>query len=248
MTRNPPAPNRKADVALVTLALVLPTMAAMGYFLLLGGAGRHNAWQQVGYGASKWLQFSIPILYLLFVGRYKPVLRGVRMGDLLLGVGFGAIVATAILAVYYGGLRSSSLMAGVAERVRAKMDEFGITTPGAFFALAVGICAAHSFLEEYYWRWYVFGRLRTMLSFGPAVLVSSLGFMAHHVLILYAYMPDRLLSGVLPASLGVAVGGAVWAWLYDRAGSLVAPWVSHALVDAALFVLGWEMIRQAGGS
>ena len=41
--------------------------------------------------------------------------------------------------------------------------------------------------------------------------------MSHHVVVLYTYMPDKLLTGVLPASLGVAVGGAVWAWLYDQA-------------------------------
>jgi membrane protease YdiL (CAAX protease family) len=33
-------------------------------------------------------------------------------------------------------------------------------------------------------------------------------------------------------------------WLYHRSGSLLAPWVSHALVDAALVVIGWDVLRR----
>jgi membrane protease YdiL (CAAX protease family) len=43
-------------------------------------------------------------------------------------------------------------------------------------------------------------------------------------------------------SLGVAVGGAVWARLYDRSGSLLGPWLSHLLVDAAIFFVGYELL------
>ena len=53
---------------------------------------------------------------------------------------------------------------------------------------------------------------------------------------------------MLPASLGVAVGGAAWAWLYERTGSVLAPWVSHLLIDATLFVIGWDLLRRAGGA
>jgi membrane protease YdiL (CAAX protease family) len=246
VTQDPPPISRTPDVLLVALAMTLPTVMAWFYFHALGGSGRLNPLQQLGYAGGKVLQFSIPILFIFFVARRWPEVKGPTTEGMLLGLGFGLVVFLAIVGAYFSGLNSSSLLAGAAGRVRAKMEEFGVASPAGFLALAVFLCAAHSFLEEYYWRWYVFGRLRTMLPVVSAVVVSSLGFMAHHVLILYAYLPDRLLTGVLPASLGVAVGGAVWAALYQRAGSLAAPWLSHALVDAALFVVGWDMLRQAG--
>lgn len=245
MTQDRPPPNRAIDVFLVALAMTLPTAMAWLYFFALGGSGQLNTLQQLGYAAGKTAQFSIPIIFVVFVARRWPVEKETNAGGMLLGLGFGLLVFLAIVGAYFGGLRESSLLAGMAGRVRAKMEEFGVGSPAGFLMLTVFICATHSFLEEYYWRWYVFGRLRTMLPLGVAIGASSLAFMAHHVLILYAYLPDRLLTGVLPASLGVAVGGAVWAWLYNRAGSLVAPWLSHALVDAALFVIGWDMMRQA---
>ena len=36
-------------------------------------------------------------------------------------------------------------------------------------------------------------------------------------------------------ALSVAIGGVIWASLYKRCGSLIPGWISHALVDAAIF-------------
>ena len=41
----------------------------------------------------------------------------------------------------------------------------------------------------------------------------------------------------------VAIGGAFWAWLYNRTNSLLAPWVSHALIDAGIFWIGYDLVR-----
>jgi membrane protease YdiL (CAAX protease family) len=75
---------------------------------------------------------------------------------------------------------------------------------------------------------------------GPAIAISSLGFMAHHVLLLGLFF-----GWVSPLtylfSMSVMIGGAFWAWLYNRSGNLVAPWLSHALIDAAIFVVGFEL-------
>ena len=42
--------------------------------------------------------------------------------------------------------------------------------------------------------------------------------------------------------MGVAVGGGVWCWIYQRSHSLLGPWLSHALIDAAIFVVGYRLI------
>ncbi len=73
-------------------------------------------------------------------------------------------------------------------------------------------------------------------------MLSSLAFMAHHVVILDVYLPGRFFTANIPFSLGIAVGGAVWAWLYNRADSVWSPWLSHAIVDGALFVIGWDLL------
>ena len=38
------------------------------------------------------------------------------------------------------------------------------------------------------------------------------------------------------------VGGVFWSWLYDRTGSLLGPWLSHLMIDAGIFWVGYELI------
>ena len=48
------------------------------------------------------------------------------------------------------------------------------------------------------------------------------------------------------ASLGVFVGGACWSWLYLRYRSVWPCYVSHAIVDVPIFVLGYRLIFGGG--
>jgi membrane protease YdiL (CAAX protease family) len=187
-----------------------------------------DAWDvslSAGWRDPRWLQLRRPNARSL-----KPALI------------FALVVAAVMLGGYFGGLRGSSFLKNTPARLQQKLHEVSMDTPGRYALLALFLVAAHSLLEEYYWRWFVFGGLRQFLSLVPAMALSSLAFMAHHVVVLYVYLPGKLWSAVLPFALAIAVGGAVWAWLYDRGGSLVAPWLSHLLIDAAIFVIGWDLL------
>jgi membrane protease YdiL (CAAX protease family) len=166
-----------------------------------------------------------------------PSFAGLR-----LGLAFGVAVGGSMLVLYFGFLRETFIGWGVADRVRAKLQEFGGATPMTFFAFAAFLCMAHSLLEEYYWRWFLFRRLRLLLPLNLAIVVSSLAFTAHHIIVLDAYLPDHFLVAVVPFSLSVTVGGAVWAWLYARTGSVYSAWLSHAFVDAAIMILGYDLV------
>ncbi len=49
-------------------------------------------------------------------------------------------------------------------------------------------------------------------------------------------------------SLAVAVGGVIWAWMYEKTGSLYGPRVSHALVDTVIFIVGYDLLVKRGRS
>jgi membrane protease YdiL (CAAX protease family) len=240
--KSPRRPDRVELFALAA-AMIFPTAMAWFYFrALAGGGGTGNPLQQLAYSVGKLLQFAFPLLWCRLYDGIWPSLRRPRRDGLLWGLGFGLATAAFMLVLYRGWLAGGDLFDGTADRVRDKMTEFGVTSPGRYFALAAFIVALHSLLEEYYWRWFVFGRLQKHIALTPAIVLSSLAFMSHHVLVLDAYFPGRFLTGVVPCSLGVAVGGAFWAWLYHRTDSLAACWLSHLVVDAAIFILGWWLI------
>jgi membrane protease YdiL (CAAX protease family) len=165
-----------------------------------------------------------------------------RFSGLRLALIFGLAVVALMIGIYFAGLRGSTLLAKTPESLRHKLQEVGMDTPARYALLALFVVAAHSLLEEYYWRWFVFGGLRQFLTLLPAMALSSLAFMAHHTIVLYVYLPGEFWTTALPFSLAIAIGGAVWAWLYERTDSVWSPWLSHLIVDAGIFVIGWDLL------
>jgi len=243
--------KRRAEPAWVwpaiVFGLVFPSLLSLADFVILAkGGGGSNPLQQFAYAGGKLVQFALPLVcYYLLAGRL-PRPTAPRARGLGLGAVFGLVVAGGILALYYTFLRDSPILGQTPVKLREKLQEFGIASTTGFAFFAVFISLIHSLLEEYYFRWFLFGWLARRVPLVTAIVVSSLGFMAHHVIVLWVYMPDHLLTGVLPLSLCVAVGGACWAWLYYRSGSLYAPWLSHMLVDVALFVVGYDLFFVRG--
>jgi membrane protease YdiL (CAAX protease family) len=229
----------RVDACAVLFALVLPTLVTLVYFVLLAdyatGIGR------AAYSVGKFVQFAFPVVWVLAVQRRRLRLQLPGRRGLAEGIGFGVFVLAAMLVLYHAWLSPAGLLDAAAVEVRDVLTRFGMDTPMKYVALGVFISLLHSLLEEYYWRWFVFGELRRMVSLWPAVLISSLGFMAHHVLILGRYFGQFSVTTIL-FSLAVAVGGAVWAWIYHRSDSLYGPWLSHLLVDAGLFLIGYQML------
>jgi membrane protease YdiL (CAAX protease family) len=245
ITSSPRTFHRAALWLAVVFAMTFPTAAAWGYFLAVPrDQATVNPWVQGLYIAGKAIQFPFPILVLLLLREPWPrPVRPTRQG-LLPGLGFGVLVAGAILGFYLFQLRNTERMRQTAELVCAKLAQAGMASPGRYLVLAGFLAVLHSLLEEYYWRWFVFGRLRQLTAFVPAMVLSSLAFMAHHVIILYVYLPGQLWTRVVPFSLAIASGGAVWAWMYDRVGTLYPSWLGHLLVDAAILVVGWDLLQQ----
>jgi hypothetical protein len=155
---------------------------------------------------------------------------------------FGLLVALAILAGYHRWFHSAGWLAAGETQIRRKVLAFGLRTPAQFAAVGIFYSVFHSLLEEYYWRWFVFGRLRRLLPIGRAIFLASLAFAAHHGIVLGNYF-----GGFSPVTwlltFGVALGGAAWCEIYRRSGSLLGPWLSHAMVDAAIFAVGFAMVH-----
>ncbi len=232
-----------ADWPALLFALVFPTVLTWAYFIALADSA---PWLQKGtYGIGKVIQFAFPLVVVLLVRQERLWFRAPNWDGLGLGIGFGVLVAGAILTLYYVWLKPAGFFAGpVTEEVKEKLKSFGVDSIGAYAVLAVFYALVHSLLEEYYWRWFVFARLRNLTPLTAAVAISSVGFAAHHVLVLAKYFGwDSPATWLF--SVGIAIGGAVWAMVYQRSKSLLGPWLSHLLVDAAIFAIGYDLMTPA---
>jgi len=234
-------PVKTSPRAAIFVALVLPTVVTWVYFIWLDGADK--TLQQMAYGVGKSIQFALPIVCVFLIQRQRPnfALRMCGGKWLALGAAFGLAVGAAMAALYFGVLKPMGLFDEPARAVREKVQSFGAASPPAFILLGVFYSAIHSLLEEYYWRWFVFGQLTRQVKLPMAIGVSSFGFAAHHVLVLGHYFTwVSPLTWLFTAC--IVVGGGTWAWLYARSGSLLPSWLSHALVDAAIFAIGYGLI------
>jgi uncharacterized protein len=230
----------KGEQLAVWFAVLFPSLVTWVYFVAL--AEHPATWQQGAYGLGKTIQFAFPAIWACWFCRSHfgwPQVSG-TVADWLIGILFGVVVVGTMYAVYRIGLDPAAWFEPVRAEIRDKIAGFGVSSVAAYVGLAVFYSLVHSGLEEYYWRWFVFGRMRTFMTWPWALVVSSLGFMAHHVILLIIYFgATSVLAYVF--SLGVAIGGAFWAWSYHRSGSLIVPWLSHLLVDAGIFWIGYEI-------
>jgi hypothetical protein len=238
-----PAPPAGAWAAIL-FAAVFPTALTLAYFVAL--ADRPRAVVQAVYAIGKVLQFGFPLAWWRWsTGSLPrpswPSRRGAGAGLVFGLLTFAAAVALALLVLRPAGIFDG----GAGDAVRAKVAAFGVSTPARFVALGVFYSVLHAAAEEYYWRWFVFGALLRARAGAPsgalAVLGSSAGFMAHHVVILGVFFGWRT-PWTYALALAVGAGGAFWAWLYRRSGSLLGPWLGHLLVDAAIFTVGYGLV------
>jgi len=251
-------PDRSVGWAVLLLAMVFPTILTLAYFVLLSG---HSAWlQQLVYAVGKTIQFTFPALVVALPGmrrsssgfriatmrvlswRLRSGWLRIQAPKLALGAGFGLLVLAAMFGLYHLMWKANPAFADAIEAIRGKIVGLGINALWIYVAVGAFYALCHSGLEEYYWRWFVFGQLRNRLRWTFAVAVSSLAFMAHHVIVLATYFGWSS-PWTYVFSLSVAVGGVVWAWLYERSGSLAAPWLSHLVVDAAIFLVGYDLAQ-----
>jgi membrane protease YdiL (CAAX protease family) len=226
----------------VIFALVFPSIITWGYFVL--AASYSGAVQQATYLIVKIIQFAFPLVWVCVVLREPLRLRPARAGGLLIGAVFSAIVVGAGWLVFNFVLRETSAFTLAAAKIHDKIAQFGIDTAWKYAVLGVFYSLIHSLLEEYYWRWFAFRQLRNLIPLCPAVLISAVAFAGHHIIVLSEFFREVPWLAWLFAA-AVAVGGIFWAWLYERTGSLYSTWLSHLLIDAGIFWIGYELVREA---
>ena len=230
--RTAPRSQTERRRALLALALLVPvpslgTAAAM--ILIPGPVG-----QALFMAAKIWL-LAFPACWYLVVERGRASWSPAREGGLGVGLLTGLIAGAAIVAAAW--------LFGIFEmdmgELAGEVDEMGLATPRAYLLGALGWTFANSLMEEYVYRWFVFSQCESLMPRLLAVFASASVFTAHHVVALSTYLPVHLNA---LASLGVFIGGFIWAVLYSRYRSIWPGWISHIIADVAVFAVGWEIL------
>lgn len=222
-------------IALVP-AMCVPLLASLFYFVIFS----QHALVRPVFAAAKVFSVAWPLVcvYVIFRRRlpkidvrslhhWRAIPAGVAMGLLIVGAMYG------FMQTPFGAVVRAS-----APSIAAKVRQLGIVE--YYWAVAVFLSVIHSFVEEYYWRWFVYGHLRKALGFAPAVVLAGVSFAAHHIVVGTQFFP---LPWAVFFGSTVGLGGAIWCVMYERQQTLVGVWVSHMLADFAIMAIGYQLIR-----
>lgn len=183
------------------------------------------------FALCKVAMFVVPLFWHLVVDRQPRSFSPARQGGFLVGAGLGLLISVVIVAAYMfvgTGLIDS-------KQVAEKAMETEIGTWPRFLAGALFWITINSVLEEFVYRWFLFRKCERLMGGGLAVVASGLLFTIHHVIALRVQFDWTV---TILGSLGVFIGGVVWSWLFLRYRSIWPAYLSHAIVDVAVFGVG----------
>ncbi len=217
----------------VVLVVCLPTVGVLFAMAVPSTAGVVSG--KLIYALCKIGLLSVPLLWHFGVERRRVEVRQPKISGLLLGVWTGLVISGVIIVVY--------LLAGQwlvdPEVMREAAERSGLADQSLYLWLAAYIIFFNSLLEEYVWRWFVYEKCCLLVGSVTAVALAAFLFTIHHTVALSCQFQ---LPVVIVGSVGVFIGGLIWSWCYLKTGSIWAGYVSHILVDVAVFVVGWMIL------
>ena len=221
--------TRQSIIALLLLVPAPTIGAAMAMVIAPGSIG-----QAVFMISKAWL-ILLPVAWLLFVDKGRLSWSPPQQG----GFSIATLLGLAIMICIFAGYFLLGRHWIDADHVQRMAEQNGIGTPTVYLGMVAYWITFNSLLEEYVWRWFVVRKCEALVAPVPAIILSAVFFTIHHVVALAVQFDWRV---TVLASLGVFIGGVVWSWLYVRYRSVWPCYVSHAIVDVPIFVIGWWLI------
>ncbi|TYS17593.1 CPBP family intramembrane metalloprotease [Rossellomorea vietnamensis] len=149
--------------------------------------------------------------------------------SLMLGMGSGTLVLVIIFAAvsyFFSFLIDLEL-------IRLLLKKWNFDGKMIWVLIAV-LLVLNPYLEENYWRNFIFEELKMSTSAGNAIIISSFFYSLYHLLSLIElfHWPFNVLA-VIP----IFLAGIIWGIFRYKSGSLAAPILSHVLADTGIILI-----------
>jgi hypothetical protein len=222
--------QKRFSIIALTLLIPAPTLGVLAGMIFLPD---HPAGKTLFFASKAWI-FILPAAWRLLI-EHRPIsLSPATKG----GFTIAALLGLAISAVLTIGYIAARPLIDP-QSIRNMAQNTGLINPTIYLIGAAYWILVNSVLEEYVWRWFVVEKLETLVPSGLAVILSAAAFTLHHFIAMTVFF-SLLVTAI--ASLGVFTGGVIWSACYVRFRSIWPGYLSHAIVDLALFVIGYVLI------
>jgi membrane protease YdiL (CAAX protease family) len=181
----------------------------------------------------------VPYVYIKAVKKSSIVeelnLRKLNKKNFKLGFLFGMSAFTILIAGYFIFKNFIDL-----DTIAAELTTKLKITPGNFIFIGLYITFGNSFLEEFFFRGFVFLNLHNTGDKRLAYIYSSLLFALYHIAIFKSWFNIWL---ILLCLLGLFIVGLLFNWLNTKSKNFINSWLVHILADSAIILIGMRMFR-----
>jgi membrane protease YdiL (CAAX protease family) len=190
-----------------------------------------------GYSLYKVFLLVPPLIYCRRhgIGVMADVLKPANWRNHLpLALGLGAASGVIFLAAYFLAVDWLVDRSVLVERIGT---QFSVTAATVALIAPLTIFF-NSLLEEFFYRGFAFGLLvkkHTVLGY----CLPAAAFSAQHLIFINQWLSPWLL---LLAAVALFVLSCVLQWLYEKADSIVAPWIVHILADVAMMLIAITLL------
>jgi membrane protease YdiL (CAAX protease family) len=186
---------------------------------------------------SKLLLFTlIPYVYIKYIKKSNLKESIVHPNDkknLKLGIILGLISFFIVLITYYL-LRNRIDLQTISYEMQTKSK----ITPMNFIFVSLYVTLGNSFLEEFFFRGFIFLNLYELRYEKQAYIYSSILFGIYHIAIFKTWFNLPLTCLAL---FGLIVIGFIFCWLDTKSKNFINSWIVHILADSAIILIGFKM-------
>ena len=166
---------------------------------------------------------------VLYLSLLRPKKKGL-LPAIALGVG--------IYAVILGGYFLVSPFFDFSQIAGALTDNAGVTKEN-FLYVSLYISFINSFLEEFFFRGFVFTNLKHHSGRKLAYIFSAAAFSLYHVAMMIGWFSPALFLLVM---VGLVVGGMIFNWLNEKLDTIYCSWLTHMFANFAINTIGFMLL------
>ena len=193
-----------------------------------------------GYAVKSVIKMAMFMLIPLIASRvdrgvlYLPLLRPKNKG-LLPAIALGVGIYVVILGGYFlvSPFFDFSKIAG------ALTTNAGVTKEN-FLYVSLYISFVNSFLEEFFFRGFVFTNLKQLSGRKLAYIFSATAFSLYHVAMMIGWFSPTLFLLVM---VGLAAGGMIFNWLNEKLDTIYCSWLTHMFANFAINTIGFMLLK-----
>ena len=167
---------------------------------------------------------------VLYLSLLRPKKKGL-LPAIALGVG--------IYAVILGGYFLVSPFFDFSQIAGALTDNAGVTKEN-FLYVSLYISFANSFLEEFFFRGFVFTNLKQHSGRKLAYIFSAVAFSLYHVAMMIGWFSPALFLLVMA---GLVIGGMIFNWMNEKLDTIYCSWLTHMFANFAINTIGFMLLQ-----